>query len=79
MLNREIVLFRSCVRNARSGCLVELDIKSFGPAFSLFPFGRGELSPFPFGALSFPFSLPRTPLTSYPTLVGLVVIPVDVN
>ena len=56
---------------ARSGCLVELDQKFGGPAFSLFPFcrarswgfsfvgpgGFGELSPFPFGPGSFPFSL----------------------
>ena len=30
------------------------------------------LSPFPFGAPSFPFSLPPTTQTSYPTLVGLI-------
>ena len=56
---------------ARSGCLVELDLKSCGLAFSLFPWGParswgfsfcvsggfGELSLFPFGAASFPFSL----------------------
>ena len=56
---------------ARSGCLVELDQKSCWPGFSLFPFGParswgfsfvgpggfGELSLFPFGAASFPFSL----------------------
>ena len=58
----------------RSGCLVELDLKSCGPLFSLFPLGRGELSLFPlgrgelslfpFGALSFPFSLPPTPKSS---------------
>ena len=56
---------------ARSGCLVELDQKFCWPAFSLFPFcwarswgfsfvgpgGFGELSLFPFGPGSFPFSL----------------------
>ena len=56
---------------ARSGCLVELDQKSCGLGFSLFPCGParswgfsfcgpggfGELSLFPFGAASFPFSL----------------------
>jgi hypothetical protein len=50
---------------------VELDLKSCGPGFSLFPFawarswgfsfvgpgGFGELSIFPFGAASLPFSL----------------------
>ena len=56
---------------ARSGCLVELDLKLCGPAFSLFPFapgfsfvgmgGPGELSLFPFGPKSFPFSLPPPP------------------
>ena len=60
---------------ARSGCLVELDQKLCGPGFSLFPFGRvrswgfsfvgpggpGELSLFPFGPGSFPFSLPPPP------------------
>ena len=56
---------------ARSGCLVELDQNVCGLGFSLFPFawarswgfffcvsgGFGELSLFPFGAASFPFSL----------------------
>ena len=56
---------------ARSGCLVELDLKCGWLAFSLFPWGParswgfsfcgpggfGELSLFPFGAASFPFSL----------------------
>ena len=56
---------------ARSGCLVELGQKFGGPAFSLFPLagarswgfsfvgpgGFGELSLFPFGAASLPFSL----------------------
>ena len=42
--------FDSFVRTyARSGCLVELDLKFRGPAFSLFPFGLGELSLFPVG------------------------------
>ena len=40
-----------------SGCLVELDLKSCAPYFSLFPFGLGELSLFPVGLGSFPFSL----------------------
>ena len=80
-------LFVSFVRAyARSGCLVELDQKLCGPGFSLFPFalarswgfsfvvpgGLGELSLFPFGPGSFPLSLPPTPQTSYPTLVGLI-------
>ena len=57
---------------SRSGCLVELDLKLCGPAFSLFPFWPGKawgrsfvgpggprgLSLFPFGPGSFPFSLP---------------------
>ena len=56
---------------ARSGCLVELDQNFCGLCFSLFPFvparswgfsfcvsgGFGELSLFPFGAASLPFSL----------------------
>ena len=60
---------------ARSGCLVELDLKLCWPDFSLFPFGPGwswgfsfvgpggpgELSLFPFGPRSFPFSLPPPP------------------
>ena len=62
---------------ARSGCLVELDQSVCGPAFSLFPLGwaslrswgfsfvgpggPGELSLFPFGLGSFPFSLPPPP------------------
>ena len=33
---------------ARSGCSVELDLNFGGPLFSLFPFGRGELSLSPF-------------------------------
>ena len=46
---------------ARSGCLVELELNVCWPAFSLFLFCPGELSLFPFGVLSFPFSLPPTP------------------
>ena len=56
---------------ARSGCLVELDQNVGGLCFSLFPLGPArswgfsfcgpggfeELSLFPFGAASFPFSL----------------------
>ena len=67
--NRLVSFLRSY---ARSGCLVELALKSCCPPFSLFPFGTGELSLFSFGATSFPFSLPPTPQTSYPTLVGLI-------
>ena len=58
-----------------SGCLVELDLKFRWLAFSLFllflarswrfsflgPGGPGELSRFPFGPVSFPFSLPSPP------------------
>ena len=54
---------------ARSGCLVELDLKSCWPGFSLFPWGLarswgfsfcvldgfGERSLFPFGRRAFPF------------------------
>ena len=56
---------------ARSGCLVEFDLNSCWLGFSLFPFGParswgfsfggpggfGELSLFPFGVATFPFSL----------------------
>ena len=59
----------------RSGCRVELDVKFRGPGFSLFPFapgwswgfsfvglgGPGELSLFPCGRGSFPFSLSTLP------------------
>ena len=55
---------------ARSGCLVELELNVCWLAFSLFPFCPEELSLFPFGALSFPFSLPPPPQTPYPTLIG---------
>ena len=55
---------------ARSGWRVELDIKFCGPAFSLFPFGLGELSLFSFGLGEFSLSPPSQ--TSYPTLVGLI-------
>ena len=58
---------------ARSGCLVELDLKSCRLPFFLFPFGTGSF-PFSFlGPGSFPFSpSPHPPKTSYPTLVGLI-------
>ena len=70
--NRFISFVHSYVR---SGCLVELAQKLCGPMFSLFPFcwarswgfsfvglgGPGELSLFPFGPGSFPFSLPPPP------------------
>ena len=42
---------------ARSGCLVELNLKFCWLLFSLFPFCPGELSLFPFGLGSFPFPL----------------------
>ena len=70
VLYREIVSFLRAY--ALSGCLVELDIKFCGLLFSLSPFGPGELSLFPFGVTSLPFSLPYTPQTSYPFLVGLI-------
>ena len=68
MLSREIVSFVRAY--ARSGCLVELDLKSGRASLSLFPFWPGELSLFPFGPgeLSL-FPSPPTPQTSYPTLV----------
>ena len=48
VLKRETVSFR-VVRfaYARSGCLVELELKRCWLAFSLFPFGPGEPSLFP--------------------------------
>ena len=45
--NREIVSFRACVRRAMSGCEVEFRCKSVAGALSLFPFGDGRLSLFP--------------------------------
>ena len=42
------------------------------PALSLFLFWPAELSLSLLGATNFPFSLPPTPETSYPTSVGLI-------
>ena len=47
---------------ARSGCLMELDLKRSRSPFSLFPFWPGKLSLF----------VTPTPQTSYPTLIGLI-------
>ena len=44
--NREIVSFRSCVR-ARGDCQVEMSLKRDPRRLSLFPFGLGRLSLFP--------------------------------
>ena len=73
----------------RSGCRVELDVKFRGPGFSLFPFapgwswgfsfvglgGPGELSLFPCGRGSFPFSLSTLPelfIQLHTLVVGLI-------
>ena len=42
------------------------------PPFTLFPFWPAELSLLPFGGDELPFSLPSTPQTSYPPLLGLI-------
>ena len=65
---------------ARYGCLLELDLKFWGSPLSLFSSvpgeswgfsflvlgGPGELSLFPFGTGSFPFSLPPPPKPPIP-------------
>ena len=62
-----------CVRAcALAGCLVELDLKSRCHHVHFSLLGR-QTFPFPFlGRRVFSFSLPPTPQTFYPTLVGLI-------